>query len=521
MGKNKMKRKLKILIFMLIMIMGGGVSGAYCTVYSVLAGCVPDLPAYSGPPLNFTTFGTVEDDTGAPLAVGSPVQYINASGNFIVGPLSNGNVDTGAGESLVKSYTVGDDNKHHGFSNMAGEFYTDLSTITTNVNSFYVRAWNKDPGLGDAKFGESQIFTAMPGSPPSAPSEVSLPTFQVMFSKTAPDTPTNLGVGSILYNTATATFDASFGARYYEISWESGSGPVSTSPPLYNNAQRYPSPNSTDLKSIDMSGLSDDTDYSVRVQAVNSFGPSGWSAAVPFHTQRKPDLTPPQTITDLRIKDSGGSAGSYTVTLEWTAPYDTDRLGAPATVTGYDIRYSPEPILSSTLEGFVDWYLATSVDPSYSTPTPLHWGLTQEVTIAGLPAGIRSFAVKSKDTTPNWSAISNITDLQFGMAGGFTGPSTMESGFSLIAAGQAEPMALDNSNLFESGAATGDAGTADVIYQYEPGTTNFKEAYLSLSGVWIDPNTGSAPTWGIEPDKGYFYMRRKPSSLMWGVRPKP
>ena len=82
-------------------------------------------------------------------------------------------------------------------------------------------------------------------------------------------------------------------------------------------------------------------------------------------------------------------------------------------------------------------------------------------------------------------------------------------------------MTLGNSNLYESGAQTGDQSTADMIYQYIPNTTNYNVAYLDLSGNWIDVNTGTSATWEIEPDKGYFYKRKPATPLTWGVRPKP
>jgi hypothetical protein len=519
MGINKMKRKLGELAIMLMVLMVACASGAYSSYYSVNAGCAPNQAPYTTP-LGFSTFGTVKDSTGASLGSGKILQYINASGNLIVGPLANGGV--GAGESLAQTYSVGDDaDKYNSFSSLAGKFYHGI-TGQTGVNYFYVRAWDGDPTLSGAHFGESQIFSATtnPDTPP-VPNEIALSDFQAMYPKTAPAIPTNLGVSPISYNTATATFNASFGARSYQISWgldATASGNTAT----LNNTQQFPSPNSTDAKTIGMSGLSDDTDYWVKVEAINSFGVSGYSTSYKFHTTRLPDLTPPQTITDLRILGFAAVGATYTVTLEWTAPYDTDRLGAHVNVSGYDVRYGAGPILATTLEGFTDWYQATSIDPTYSTPTPVSIGTTQEVTITGLSAGFKAFAVKSKDTTPNWSGMSNVTAAQLGApAGGFTGLSTMEQGWSIIAAGQGLPMTLGNSDLYESGAQTGNQSTADMIYQYVPNTTNYNVAYLDLSGNWIDVNTGIPATWEIEPDKGYFYNRRAASPLTWGVRPKP
>jgi hypothetical protein len=522
MGINKMKRKLKILIFTLIVIIGVGVSGAYCDYFSVNAGCVPNQAPYTG----FGTFGTVTNLTSAPLASGNLVQYINASGNLIVGPQANGSV---AGvESLIQSfpngvtfYAVGNDTYlNSSFTNLDGKFYHDI-TAQESVNYFYVRAWDGDPTLSGSHFGESQIFSAATNAnTPPVPNDVALPSFQVMFPKSAPAVPTNLGV-TPSFITATVNFNASFGARSYQISWgldATASGNTAT----FSNSQQYPSPNSTDVIPIPINGLTDNTHYWVKVEAINSFGVSGWSTSQPFTTLQIPDIKPPQTITDLRILGSSAVGATYTVTLEWTAPPDIDNHNSNAIVSGYDIRYSSSPILATTLEGFTDWYLATSYDPTYATPTPLHWGLTQEATLTGLSAGIKSFAVKSKDTVPNWSAISNITDTQLGApAGGYTGVSTLEQGWSIIAAGQGLPMTLGNSDLYESGAQTGDQSTADTIYQYVPNTTTYNMAYLNPSGNWIDVNTGTAATWVIEPDKGYFYNRRAASPLTWGVRPKP
>ena len=506
---NKIKRKLKILVFTLIVIMGGGVSPAYCAYYSVNAGCAPNQAPYTTP-LGFGTFGTVNNDVGSALASGKLVQYINASGNYVVGPQADGSV--GAGEVIAQSYSVGDDaDKYNSFSSLAGKFYHGI-TGQTSVNDFYIRVWDGDPTLSGSKFGESQIFTATtnPDTPP-VPNEVALSSFDVIFSKVAPATPGSLSVGSVSYSTATANFNSSLGARYYEISWGTDSNATGLGPNTTYNTQRFPSVNSSTAKSIGMTGLSDDTNYWVKVRAVNSFGTSNWSTSQNFKTTRLPDNTPPQGISDLRIKD----AGTAIVTLEWTAPYDTDRLGAHVNVSGYDVRYSTSPILATTLEGFVDWFQATSIDPTYNTPSPTNIGTTQEVTITGLSTGFKSFAVKAKDAALNWSVMSNITDIQLGAAGGYTGPSTIESGWSLIASGQGTAMTLGNSRLSESGAQTGDQNTADIIYQYIPGTTNYNEAYLSLAGDWIDVNTSQVATWEIEPDKGYFYKRKAPSALIW------
>ena len=355
---------------------------------------------------------------------------------------------------------------------------------------------------------------------PPVPNDISLADFTVMFTKDAPDTPSILPA-TPSSTSATANFNSSLGARYYAISWGTDANASNGSTSTSYNTQRYPSPNSTTGKSIGMSGLSDDTEYYVKVRAGNSFGESSWSSVAAFHTTTLPDPTAPQAVTDLRVSGTGSSAGAYTVTLKWTAPYDTDRLNNHVNVSGYDIRYSANPILSSTLEGFGDWYAATSFDPTYATPAPLTPGTEQELTITGLSSGTKFFAIKSKDPY-NWSAMSNVTGAQLGAGGGggYTGTTTIEPGWNLIASGQGASMLLDNSNLHESGGYAGGLSDGDLIYQHIPGTSDFNEAYLT-GGGWIDVNTTSAPTWEIDPDRGYFYKSTQANPFTWGVRPKP
>ncbi len=108
-----------------------------------------------------------------------------------------------------------------------------------------------------------------------------------------------------------------------------------------------------------------------------------------------------------------------------------------------------------------------------------------------------------------------------GGGGGFVGSTQIIPGWNLIASGQAASILLNNSNLLESGAQSGDLLSADVVYQLIPGTTNYNKAYLSLSGSWIDVSTGIAPTWQMSADRGYFYKRKSASPFSWGTRPKP
>lgn len=107
-----------------------------------------------------------------------------------------------------------------------------------------------------------------------------------------------------------------------------------------------------------------------------------------------PDTTPPAAVTDLVA--SGATA--TTMKLNWTAPGNDGTVGQAVI---YDLRYSTSNILTAA-----DWDNATQL---VGEPTPQLAGSWEVYTVSGLTASTPYyFAMKSRDSAPNESAISNI-----------------------------------------------------------------------------------------------------------------
>ena len=106
----------------------------------------------------------------------------------------------------------------------------------------------------------------------------------------------------------------------------------------------------------------------------------------------EPDTIAPSQVTDLSIL----SATSNSLTLTWTAPYDTSRNG----VVAYDLRYSLNPILNDN-----DFNNATMIDYPYA---PADSGQTENFEVTGLDISTTYyFAMKSMDLWSNASLLSN------------------------------------------------------------------------------------------------------------------
>ncbi|MFN8193773.1 MAG: fibronectin type III domain-containing protein [Nocardioidaceae bacterium] len=178
---------------------------------------------------------------------------------------------------------------------------------------------------------------------------------------TSPATPTGLGATpgqgelSLTWN---ASPDSD--VDHYEVQFEvAGSGTWSTS--------------TTSTPSLTLTGLTDDTDYTVRVRAVDTAeNASGWSAEVTARTLPPVDTTPPAVPTGLSVV----GLGSASIGVSWDSVSDAD------------------------LEGYVVEH-ATSVDGPW-TSLPLTTSTT--VTIDGLaPDTTYVVRVASRDTTGNES----------------------------------------------------------------------------------------------------------------------
>jgi chitodextrinase len=85
------------------------------------------------------------------------------------------------------------------------------------------------------------------------------------------------------------------------------------------------------------------------------------------------------------------------VTVTWTAPGDDGDIGTAAL---YDLRYATAPIDAGN---FAQAFAVTG------EPAPQPAGSTQSMLVTGLsPATAYWFAVRTRDESGNWSAISNI-----------------------------------------------------------------------------------------------------------------
>ncbi|MDP2362525.1 MAG: C25 family cysteine peptidase, partial [Ignavibacteria bacterium] len=115
--------------------------------------------------------------------------------------------------------------------------------------------------------------------------------------------------------------------------------------------------------------------------------------SMPVERQIPPDTTPPNAITDL----SAGNATSNSLTLHWTAPYDSTFGG----VTSYDIRYSVNPITNDVDFNNASQKMFTGVSDTAGAP--------RSFTIDGLSFNTTYyFAAKALDMWNNKSPMSNV-----------------------------------------------------------------------------------------------------------------
>src|SRR5690606_21566061 len=115
--------------------------------------------------------------------------------------------------------------------------------------------------------------------------------------------------------------------------------------------------------------------------------------SMPVVRQIPPDTTPPDQITDL----AAGDATSNSLTLNWTAPYDSTFGG----VTSYDLRYSLTPITNDADFNNAAQRLFTGVSDTAGTP--------RSFVIDGLNFNTTYyFAAKAMDMWNNKSVMSNV-----------------------------------------------------------------------------------------------------------------
>ncbi len=119
------------------------------------------------------------------------------------------------------------------------------------------------------------------------------------------------------------------------------------------------------------------------------------------------DATPPQAVKDLKAEGLGGGQ----VKLTWTSPAG----GA----VRYQVKHSDKKIVANlnfdrqkrTFEfdpkQYANWWAAQNVQ---GEPKPGAAGARQSLTVKGVPAGRRFFAIRSWDAANNRSAMSNLAE---------------------------------------------------------------------------------------------------------------
>ncbi len=151
-------------------------------------------------------------------------------------------------------------------------------------------------------------------------------------------------------------------------------------------------------QSVDVTGLSPDTEYYFAVEVTDDAGNVSGLSNVPVVTTLPPDTTPPASVDTLQTT----VVTSSTVVLWWAAPADDDGTGGK--VAAYDVRYSTVPLVEA------NWAAASQAS---GEPNPADPGQTETFSVVGLSSSTTYyFGVKSMDASGNVSALSNVVWIQ-------------------------------------------------------------------------------------------------------------
>ncbi|MFC1540625.1 hypothetical protein ACFL4J_01140 [Candidatus Margulisiibacteriota bacterium] len=425
-------------------------SSAYAGNIALRAGfTTPNYDTNNGFSFNSGSDDTwVYDSNGStPLPSGYAVECYWVGSNGVIN-------DPGLGDDVLigsVKYVGNDSDTWNDFSGTDGRFYHDYSKtgVTASYSSnIYFRIWDnaavENPG---ALFGESNRVTAnYDASIIPLPYNHGLTNTTVQFTQVAPAAPT---LGTVTPQQATAggspsiTINCSSAIHgrgyYFEVSSPeaTGAGPFTFN--SYKTATTYNSVHAADTStgstrssgSITLNQEHDNTYVKVRVRALNDYGNSGWTeSASAYYIPETPDPTLPVPITDLQASVEGTS-----VTLTWSAPYDTNKSAVEEPCVEYAIRVSTEAIVDDPVAPYTasyantnplsieTWSMAQSIDTYFASspiiPTPLAYATEQTVTITGITlSDTYFFGIKGKDASGNWSYVSNIAGVQVGSAGG-------------------------------------------------------------------------------------------------------
>jgi len=403
--------------------------------------------------------GLCREIGGGPLNIDDKVEIIMLDGPFIHGP-------AGAGEqSLITDVlngneigydTVGLDYGFGANPPLAGRFFHQRKSTLTGGQWLVVRVWDEPlPISPNAKFGESIPFSinfnfgntqiyykwlvddinaVLPQAIPNEPTLVAndLPVAGIV-SYPDPNVP---GDDGLTKPKVTVRCSSKVGGRYYKFKLiRQGKADLDSGPIYYDNT-KHMAPivdGNLDISytfNLDMDDAGLPFDY--EVVAGNSYGETVVVNAtgnddVPPNT----DNTIPFPITDLQAVYADGG-----ITLTWSHPFDMSSTGGVGPCTAYavvvspialvDLAVSPMPADKTNPSSITNWAESavsiynepdfTSIIPTEGNLNPGDYGPEQQQTveIGGTLSGAYFFAVKAKDSSDNWSYISNIAGVQIG-----------------------------------------------------------------------------------------------------------
>jgi|GEM_PF-2890568 len=162
-------------------------------------------------------------------------------------------------------------------------------------------------------------------------------------------------------------------------------------------------------QNFEVAGLLPGTTYYFAIKTADeTLNWSDLSNIVSAMTSVPPDTIPPLGIADLAV----GGVTDSSAFLTWTAPGDDGSVG---TALAYDVRYSIEPIKSST------WNSRKTVQ-AVGEPPPAAANSTENFTLTGLQKATTYYiAIKTLDNDSNWSETSNVVCCTTGAWLGYVG----------------------------------------------------------------------------------------------------
>ncbi|OGC07841.1 hypothetical protein A2230_02855 [candidate division WOR-1 bacterium RIFOXYA2_FULL_36_21] len=377
--------------------------------------------------------------SGPNTAIDSLIQIVllDSADGIIYGPSLSGSVATEHHEVLTSALgitngdkmgydTVGSSEPVQG---QAGHFFHQRQATAPDNKWYIARVWNSL----NTHFGESYPFQINFNFESS---DINYQYFEedilAILPKAAPVFTVNditaeatRGSGSTSPS-ITVKGKTTLGTRFYEFEIYKGGTLYKKSSlgykeshhtAYYNNSTTYNIDNTFVLSSGD-----DNQAYTYKVTLGNSFGLTTVEGTV--FVPENQDPSTPWAVTDLKSE-----ANDRSVTLTWSAPYDTDKTGTETSCYEYLINVSTEAIIDSPANPFNDkntnpqktttWNNTKSVLDYFSTvseiPSPGNFGTKQTITISNIATDeTYYFAIKSKDAVGNESYISNITGVKIG-----------------------------------------------------------------------------------------------------------